>query len=130
MSRDAVIELPVSLRHGSEGGTIRELFNVSNFTSTFSSDVGRGKETHRETFEWRKDKESGWKLVRLSSDQKEVVALLSGNSWAVSKVAKFHFRGAGSRASLGTIGALMVVMFSFWIFQDNVAAAGAGAGAG
>ncbi|KAK3313273.1 hypothetical protein B0H66DRAFT_565744 [Apodospora peruviana] len=89
MKHDTVIELPMSPRPGSEGGTIREplvsdvsmTLNNSRFTFTF--DVGRpGKETRRETFEWRISKAIevrtldsmafGWKLVRLGPDQPTV----------------------------------------------------------
>lgn len=76
----AVITVPG--RPGSSQNTISERLEVKySFplaVFSFSFDVGRGKETHREAFEWRfsKGKEvkvfgawsTGWKLVRLDRE--------------------------------------------------------------
>lgn len=153
MKHDTVIEL-------SEGGvvTIREplvsdvSMTLKNSRFTFSFDVGRrGKEMHRETFEWRISKAVevrnldstafGWKLVRLSpelptgrggsrgardvgeaSDGKEVVAAWSENSgMTLSKIAKFHFLGAGATGEFGDDWALMAALSAFrlWKFTSG-----------
>ncbi|KAH7142590.1 hypothetical protein B0J13DRAFT_555821 [Dactylonectria estremocensis] len=111
---------------------------LTYFTFTFSFDVGIGKDTRRERFEWRSsrggevkalDKWSwGWKLVRLgagegsggsrsersageTSDGKQIVAVWAENSkWTMSKCGKFHFIGAGSTGELGEEWAFMAVM--------------------
>ncbi|KAB5569913.1 hypothetical protein GE09DRAFT_1283111 [Coniochaeta sp. 2T2.1] len=158
MKHDTVIELP---RQGSEGGTIREPFvsdvsmTLKNSRFRFSFDVGlRGKETRRETFEWRISKAVevraldsmafGWKLVRLgpdgdqptggrggprgardvgeASDGKEVVAAWSENSGlTLSKIAKFHFLGAGATGEFGDDWALMAALSAFrlWKFTSG-----------
>lgn len=155
MNHDTVIELPMSPRKGSEGGTIREplasdvTITLKNSRFTFSFDVGRGKETRRETFEWRISKAIevraldsmafGWKLVRLgpdggrggtrdarevgeASDGKEVVAAWSENSGlTLSKIAKFHFLGSGATGELGDDWALMAALSAFrlWKFTSG-----------
>ncbi|RYP23419.1 hypothetical protein DL765_001124 [Monosporascus sp. GIB2] len=157
MKHDTVIELPMSPRQGSEGGTIREplvsdvSLTLKNSRFTFSFDVGRGKETRRETFEWRISKAIevrtldsmafGWKLVRLGPDQptgrggsrgardvgeasdgKEVVAAWSENSgMTLSKIAKFHFLGAGATGEFGDDWALMAALSAFrlWKFTSG-----------
>ncbi|KAB5515513.1 hypothetical protein GE09DRAFT_1159847 [Coniochaeta sp. 2T2.1] len=162
---DTVIELPMSPRPGSsEGGgtTNREPFvsdvsmTLKNSRFRFSFDVGlRGKETRRETFEWRISKAVevraldsmafGWKLVRLlgpdgdqpttgrggprgardvgeASDGKEVVAAWSENSGlTLSKIAKFHFLGAGATGEFGDDWALIAALSAFrlWKFTSG-----------
>lgn len=152
MKHDTVIELH------SEGRTIREplvsdvSMTLKNSRFTFSFDVGlRGKETRRETFEWRISKAIevrtldsmafGWKLVRLNPDQptgrggsrgardvgetsdgKEVVAAWSENSgMTLSKIAKFHFLGAGATGEFGDDWALMAALSAFrlWKFTSG-----------
>lgn len=151
MKHDTVIELPMSSRLGSEpirerlGGDVSMSLKNSRFT--FAFDVGRGKETRRETFEWRISKAIevrsldsmafGWKLVRLgveqpagrggsreardvgeASDGKEVVAAWSENSaMTLSKIAKFHFLGAGTTGEFGDDWALMAVLSAFRLWK-------------
>ncbi|RKU47251.1 hypothetical protein DL546_008842 [Coniochaeta pulveracea] len=153
MNHDTVIELPMSSQQGPEGGPIREhlVSEVSmilkNSRFRFSFDVGRGKESRRETFEWRMSKAvevrtldsmaCGWKLVRLGSDQptgkggprgardvgeasdgKEVVAAWSENSgMTLSKIAKFHFLGAGATGEFGDDWALMAALSAFRLWK-------------
>ncbi|KAH7016716.1 hypothetical protein EDB80DRAFT_703375 [Ilyonectria destructans] len=111
---------------------------LKQFTFTFAFDVGIGKDTRRERFEWRPSRGEevkvldkwawGWKLVRLgageggggsrsergtgkTSDGKDIVAVWAENStWTMSKCGKFHFIGAGSTGELGEEWAFMAVM--------------------
>ncbi|KAK0622020.1 hypothetical protein B0T17DRAFT_618386 [Bombardia bombarda] len=144
MKHDTVIEL----------GTIREplvsdvSMTLKNSRFTFSFDVGRaGKETRRESFEWRISKAIevraldsmafGWKLVRLgpdhntgrggsrglrdvgeASDGHEVVAAWSENSgMTLSKIAKVHFLGAGATGEFGDDWALMAALSAFRLWK-------------
>jgi hypothetical protein len=122
----------------------------SRFTFAFDVGRGKEK-THRETFEWRISKAIevrtldsmafGWKLVRLGPDQpagkggsrgardvgeasdgNEVVAAWSENSgMTLSKIAKFHFLGAGATGEFGDDWALMAALSAFrlWKFTSG-----------
>ncbi|KAF7302900.1 hypothetical protein MKEN_01252300 [Mycena kentingensis (nom. inval.)] len=100
----------------------------------FALDVGRGKETQREYFEWRTSRgeevralndsrfRSGMKLVRLtgnpggaaassSSDGKEIVAVWADQtSFSLTKVGKFEFIGSGATGEMGERFAVMAVV--------------------
>ncbi|KAF7552278.1 hypothetical protein G7Z17_g4438 [Cylindrodendrum hubeiense] len=118
---------------------------LTYFTFTFSFDVGIGKDTRRETFEWRSSRGNevkaldnwawGWKLVRLGADEgpggtrterdagetsdgKKIVAVWSEESkWTLSKCGKFHFIGAGATGELGEEWAFMAVMTSLRLWD-------------
>lgn len=129
---------------GSASETITEHMksntSLTSATFSFSFDVGRGKDTHREAFEWRHSRGGevrsldkwawGWKLVRLggarpdasggkrdfrgageTSDGKEIVAVWADNSKLnLHKVAKFQFLGAGATGELGEEWSIMAAM--------------------
>ncbi|KAI9788275.1 MAG: hypothetical protein M1816_007041 [Peltula sp. TS41687] len=141
---NAHTNITVPGRPGSADDTITEhlrsdMFTGSNHLSfSFSFNVCRDKDIHREAFEWRPtrgaevralDKWSwGWKLVRLgkttgsggsrsvrsvgeTSDGKEIVAVWAAKTtFTTSKLGKFHFLGAGMTGELGEEWAFMAVM--------------------
>ncbi|KAK5637032.1 hypothetical protein RRF57_012744 [Xylaria bambusicola] len=122
-------------------------------TYAFAADVGVGKETRREEFEWRPSHGSevrevgglrwGWKLVRLSesvggggdratrelgstSDGLEVVAAWAHNSSAsMTKAFKFQLMGASLTGMLGERGAAVALISALWIWTIEVATSSA-----
>lgn len=147
------------------GAAAPEKLTVHSRRMNFSFNVGSGKETRREDFEWRYShgKEvkvldrwgRGWKLVRLgadgggggggegqdkvgrsarphgeSSDGHPVVAVFADNSkWSKTKVARFHFVGAGATDEFGEPWAMFVTMSALriWELMMNARASAAGA---
>ncbi|KPM45140.1 hypothetical protein AK830_g1312 [Neonectria ditissima] len=111
---------------------------LKQFTFSFAFDVGIGKDTRRERFEWRPSRGEdvkvldkwawGWKLVRLgapeggqgsrsergtgkTNDSNDTFAVWAENStWTMSKCGKFHFIGAGSTGELSEEWAFMAIM--------------------
>ncbi|KAI0509563.1 hypothetical protein F5B22DRAFT_316272 [Xylaria bambusicola] len=121
-------------------------------TYAFAADVGVGKETRREEFEWRSSHGSevrevgglrwGWKLVRLSggsvggggdratrelgstSDGLEVVAAWAHNSSAsMTKAFKFQLMGSALTGMLGDRGATVALVSALWLWAIEVATA-------
>ncbi|KAI0803647.1 hypothetical protein GGR55DRAFT_392564 [Xylaria sp. FL0064] len=119
-------------------------------TYTFTADVGVGKETRREQFEWRSSHGSevreldgyrwGWKLVRLSSpagdgsgerstrasgsssDGFEVVAAWAhNNSMSITKAFKFQLMGSALTGMLGDRGATLALVSALRIWSIEVA---------
>ncbi|KAI0426750.1 hypothetical protein F5Y09DRAFT_51600 [Xylaria sp. FL1042] len=128
-------------------------------TYTFTADVGVGKETRREQFEWRTSYGSevreldgykwGWKLVRLSSpagdgsggerstrasgstsDGLEVVAAWAhNNSMSMTKAFKFQLMGGALTGMLGDRGTALALISALRIWSIEVATASATAAA-
>ncbi|KAI0395568.1 hypothetical protein F5Y17DRAFT_422820 [Xylariaceae sp. FL0594] len=128
-------------------------------TFTFEADVGPGKETHRERFEWRPSHGAeireldgykwGWKLVRVSnavaggggsratraagsaSDGSEVVAVWAHNGMSMTKALKFQFRGSALTGILGDRWATLAIISAvrIWWLEMQSASAGASSGA-
>ncbi|KAI0904172.1 hypothetical protein F4823DRAFT_226444 [Ustulina deusta] len=123
-------------------------------TYTFSADIGVGKETRREAFEWRSSHGSevreldgyrwGWKLVRLSSqtaggggdratrgsgstsDGLEVVAAWAhNNSMSMTKAFKFQLMGSALTGMLGDRGATLALISALRIWFLELATSGA-----
>ncbi|KAI1420218.1 hypothetical protein F5Y12DRAFT_773995 [Xylaria sp. FL1777] len=123
-------------------------------TYAFTADVGVGKETRREQFEWRSSHGNevreldgyrwGWKLVRLSnqaadsgedramrasgstSDGFEVVAAWAhNNSMSMSKAFKFQLMGSVLSGMLGDRGAILALISALRIWSIEVAISGA-----
>ncbi|KAI0867948.1 hypothetical protein GGS24DRAFT_483818 [Hypoxylon argillaceum] len=133
-------------------------WNLKRQTFAFAAEVGVGKETRREEFEWRSSHGSevkeldgyrwGWKLVRLSSqapggggeratralgstsDGLEVVAAWAhNNSFSMSKMFKFQLMGSALAGMLGERGATLALISALRIWWLEVNSAAAGAAA-
>ncbi|KAI1122716.1 hypothetical protein F5Y10DRAFT_253370 [Nemania abortiva] len=125
-----------------------------HWTYRFTADVGVGKETRREEFEWRSSHGSevkeldgnrwGWKLVRLSSqplgggggratralgstsDGLEVVAAWAHNaSFSRSKTLKFQLMGSALTGMLGERGAVLALVSALRIWWIEINSASA-----
>ena len=123
-------------------------------TYAFEADVGLGKETGREKFEWRSSHGSevreldgyrwGWKLVRLSgetvgaggdratrasgstSDGLEVIATWAHNSsMSMTKAFKFQLLGSALTGMLGERGATVALISALRIWAIEVATSNA-----
>ncbi|KAI1273284.1 hypothetical protein F5Y07DRAFT_260409 [Xylaria sp. FL0933] len=120
-------------------------------TYAFTADVGVGKDTRHEQFEWRSSHGSevreldgyrwGWKLVRLSSpagdgsggerstrapgstsDGLEVVAAWAhNNSMSITKAFKFQLMGSALTGMLGDRGATLALISALRIWSIEVA---------
>ncbi|KAI1080469.1 hypothetical protein F5B20DRAFT_539327 [Whalleya microplaca] len=128
-------------------------------TFSFSADVGLGKDTRREDFEWRHsrsedikelDKHSwGWKLVRLgsqaegqggdratrssgvSSDGKEIVAIWTMNGkWSMNKAFKFQYFGSALTGMMGERFAIVALMTALKMWYQEYVASTSAATAG
>ncbi|KAI1360733.1 hypothetical protein F5Y08DRAFT_39922 [Xylaria arbuscula] len=126
-------------------------------TYAFAADVGVGKETRREQFEWRSSHGSevreldgyrwGWKLVRLSggsvsaggdrgtrgsgstSDGLEVVAAWAhNNSMSMTKAFKFQLMGSALTGMLGERGATVALISALRIWAIEIATSSAASG--
>ncbi|KAI0467411.1 hypothetical protein F4859DRAFT_494337 [Xylaria cf. heliscus] len=121
-------------------------WSLKHQTFTFAADIGVGKETRREEFEWRSSHGNevreldgykwGWKLVRLSSeplggggeratrasgstsDGLEVVAVWAhNNSMSMTKAFKFQFIGSALNGMLGERGAALALISAIRIWS-------------
>ncbi|KAI1195880.1 hypothetical protein F5X97DRAFT_326108 [Nemania serpens] len=138
------------IAHDSESQTVTMSVHVGlkHKTYRFIADVGAGRQTQSEEFEWRSSHGSevkelggykwGWKLVRLSSpplgtggdratrasgstgDGLEVVAVWAhNNSLSMSKVLKFEFLGSARTGMLGDRGRALALMSALTIWQGE-----------
>ncbi|KAI1748625.1 hypothetical protein F4782DRAFT_346640 [Xylaria castorea] len=134
-------------------------WSLKHQTYTFTADVGVGKETRREEFEWRSSHGNevreldgykwGWKLVRLSgepvgsggdrvtrasgstSDGHEIVAVWAhNNSMSMTKAFKFQFMGSALNGMLGERGAVMALISALRIWSLELNTAAASSSAG
>ncbi|KAI0097178.1 hypothetical protein GGR51DRAFT_541674 [Nemania sp. FL0031] len=145
----SIITVPTreGVAHDSENQRIEMPVHTSfgHRTFTFTANVGVGKETRCEEFEWRSSRGSevkeldgnkwGWKLVRLSSrtlggggerasrvlgstsDGLEVVAAWAqNNSFSMTKVFKFQLMGSALNGMLGERGAVLALMTALRIW--------------
>ncbi|KAI8632890.1 hypothetical protein F5Y19DRAFT_419352 [Xylariaceae sp. FL1651] len=135
-------------------------WSLKHETFTFEADIGIGKETHREQFEWRTSHgdevkelhalKFGWKLVRLSnqplggggqratrvlgstSDGNEVVAVWAINgSMSLTKAFKFQFMGSALTGMMGDRWATAALISALRIWLlEMQGSASAGSAAG
>jgi len=125
--------------------------SLKSMTYTFEADVGVGKETQRERFEWRSSHGAeireldgyrwGWKLVRVSerlpggggsratravgsaSDGSEVVAVWAHNGLSMTKALKFQFRGSALTGILGDCWATLALISAVRIWWLEIQSA-------
>jgi hypothetical protein len=131
-SNDTMIVLPPPPR----GGTSRDgelVLHGSTFlrTFSFSFDVpGPDSQLRAEPFEWRHSKGqdvgqlasvwgTGWKLVRLAGQGKEIVAVCTMGPASLSKTFCFKFLGAGETGALGERWAVMAVISGISIWERD-----------
>ncbi|KAI0203361.1 hypothetical protein F4808DRAFT_418431 [Astrocystis sublimbata] len=159
-AKNTIITIPAleGVPHDDERQTITMAcnWNLKHATCNYTADVGSGKKTRREEFEWRSShgkelKELGgykwgWKLVRLSndpfstggdresratgstSDGQEVVAVWAhNNSLSMSKAFKFKFLGSALDGTLGERGAVLALISALRIWSIEVNASAAAA---
>ncbi|KAI1172277.1 hypothetical protein F4777DRAFT_562371 [Nemania sp. FL0916] len=149
-SRNSILTAPAregAVDHDSEKQRVIMGAHISlkHQTYTFTADVGAGKETRNEAFEWRSSRGSevkeldgyrwGWKLVRLSSrmeggggdrltrelgstsDGLEVVAAWAyNNSMSMTKAFKFQLLGSARTGTMGDRGAVLALMSALRIW--------------
>ncbi|KAI0453337.1 hypothetical protein F5B21DRAFT_479666 [Xylaria acuta] len=142
----------------SQGVKMHCHWSLKHKSYTFRADVGVGKETRREEFEWRSSHGNevreldgykwGWKLVRLSSeplgsgggratrasgstsDGLEVVAVWAhNNSMSMSKAFKFQFMGSALNGMLGERGAALALISALRIWSLEINSAAASSAA-
>ncbi|KAI8948681.1 hypothetical protein F4801DRAFT_442961 [Xylaria longipes] len=150
-SRTTLLTVPAreGVLHDSESQSVKMSchWSLKHQTYTFTADVGVGKETRREEFEWRSSHGNevkeldgykwGWKLVRLSSeplgsgggdratrasgstsDGLEVVAVWAhNNSMSMTKAFKFQFMGSALNGMLGERGAALALISALRIWS-------------
>ncbi|OIW27921.1 hypothetical protein CONLIGDRAFT_454454 [Coniochaeta ligniaria NRRL 30616] len=100
-------------------------------TWSFSIEIpGPNGQLRSEPFEWRHSRGedvntlgsvwgTGWKLVRLLGEGKEVVAVFTEGTMSLSKKFSFKFRGAGETGVLGERWAVMAVISAMAIWEKN-----------
>ncbi|KAI0399401.1 hypothetical protein F4802DRAFT_589758 [Xylaria palmicola] len=149
-SRSSMMTAPAreGLPHDSESQRVAMPAHTTfkHRTFPFTADVGVGKETRREQFEWRSSHGAeireldgyrwGWKLVRLSSqapggggdratrasgstsDGHEIVAVWAhNNTMSMTKAFKFQFLGSALSGMLGDRGAALALISALRIWS-------------
>ncbi|KAI0552435.1 hypothetical protein F4679DRAFT_535612 [Xylaria curta] len=161
-SRATLITAPAreGVPHDTESQNVEMACHTSfkHKTYTFTADVGVGKETRREEFEWRSSHGNevreldgykwGWKLVRLSgeplgnggdratrasgstSDGHEIVAVWAhNNSMSMTKAFKFQLMGSALNGMLGERGAALALISALRIWAMELNTAAASSSA-